>query len=107
MVTAGLIVRLEAKDGKEEEVTRFLESALPLVEEEPADGRLVRCQTGPKSFVIVDCFPDERGRQAHLAGAVATALAEAAEALLAQPPEIQPVAVLAAKLPDRSDERTR
>src|SRR5438105_15601266 len=36
MVTKGLLVRLEAKHGKEAEVEQFLASALPLVHVEPA-----------------------------------------------------------------------
>jgi quinol monooxygenase YgiN len=47
----------------------------------------------------VDVFPDQEGRQAHLEGAVAAALIGRADELLAQPPEIQQVDVLAAKLP--------
>ena len=35
MVTKGLIVRLEARAGKEDEVAAFLQGALPLVEDEP------------------------------------------------------------------------
>jgi quinol monooxygenase YgiN len=50
------------------------------------------------SFAIVDVFPDEAGRQAHLAGAVAAALMERADELLAAPPAIDQVDVLAAKL---------
>jgi hypothetical protein len=36
MVTKGLLVRLEAKHGKEAEVEQYLTSALPLVHVEPA-----------------------------------------------------------------------
>ena len=35
MLTTGLIVRLGAKAGKEEDVAAFLHDALPLVQEEP------------------------------------------------------------------------
>ena len=35
MVTTGLIVRLDAQPGKEEELATFLVDALPLVESEP------------------------------------------------------------------------
>jgi hypothetical protein len=44
-------------------------------------------------------FPDDQGRQAHLGGQVAAALMAQAPELLAQPPAIEPVDVLAAKLP--------
>ncbi len=36
MVKVALLVRLEAKPGKEEDVANFLRSGLSLVEEEPA-----------------------------------------------------------------------
>ena len=98
MVKVGLIVRLEAQAGKEDELFAFLRGALPLVEDEPRTVVWLGLQTGPASSAIVDAFLDEKGRQAHLAGAVAAALTEKAGALLAYPPEIERVDVLAAKL---------
>ena len=100
MVTTGLIVRLEAKAGKEEQLTAFLVDALPLVQNEPETVAWLAVRTGVSSFAIVDAFPDEPGRQAHLAGAVAAALTERAGELLATVPEIEQVDVLAAKLPE-------
>jgi quinol monooxygenase YgiN len=100
MVTTGLIVRLEAKAGKEEELAAFLHDALPLVEDEPETVAWLALRTGGSSFAIVDAFPDEAGRQAHLDGPVAAALLANADALLAAPPEIGPADVLAAKLPE-------
>jgi quinol monooxygenase YgiN len=58
-----------------------------------------RVRVDASSFAIVDAFPDEAGRQAHLDGPVAAALLERAGELLAEPPEIASVDVLAAKLP--------
>jgi quinol monooxygenase YgiN len=52
-----------------------------------------------RKFGIFDAFPDDAGRQAHLGGQVAAALMAQAPELLAQPPVIEPVDVLAAKLP--------
>lgn len=99
MVTTGLIVRLEAKAGKESELAAFLIEALPLAQEEPATIAWFALRTGTSSFAIVDAFPDEEGRQAHLGGAVAAALLARADELLATPPEILHADVLAAKLP--------
>jgi quinol monooxygenase YgiN len=100
MVTTGLIVRLEAKAGKENELAAFLRDALPLVQDEPETVAWFALRTGSSSFAIVDAFPDEAGRQAHLAGPVAAALLANADALLAAPPEIGHADVLAAKLPE-------
>lgn len=95
MTTVGLIVRLEAKPGKENEVADFLRSAVPLVEQEPATVAWFAMRIGPSSFAIVDAFPDQAGRQAHLAGAVAAALFGKADELLASAPAVEEVEVLA------------
>jgi len=94
-----LLIRLDAKPGKEADVADFLRSGLPLVEEEPETTAWFGIQMGPSTFGIYDAFPDEAGRRAHLAGKVAAALAERGSELLAEPPTIERVDVLAAKLP--------
>lgn len=99
MVTVALYVQLEAKPGKEAEVEKFLLGGLPLVNDEPATIAWFGLRLGPSTFGIFDAFPDEEGRQAHLAGRVAEALMANAAELLAKPPMIQQVDVLAAKLP--------
>jgi len=99
MVTVALFVRLEAKPGKEKEVENFLLSGLPIVQAEPATTAWFGIRFGPSTFGIFDAFPDEAGRQAHLSGQVAAALMAKAGELLAQPPSIEKVDVLAAKLP--------
>lgn len=99
MVKVALFVRLEAKPGKEKEVERFLLSGLPLVEEEPATTAWFGVRLGPSTFGIFDAFPDEAGRQAHLSGKVAAALMANAAELFAEPPSIEKVDVIAAKLP--------
>jgi quinol monooxygenase YgiN len=99
MVTKGLIVRLEATPGREEDVAAFLRDALPLVQAEPQTVAWFAVRGGASSFAIVDVFPDDDGRRAHLEGAVAAALMERASELLATAPQIEEVDVLAAKLP--------
>jgi quinol monooxygenase YgiN len=101
MVTVGLSVRIEAKAGKENEVASFLRGALPLAEAEPATTTWFAIRMGPSTFGIFDAFPDDAGRKAHLAGRIAAALMARASELLAKPPVIEPVDVLAAKLPAR------
>jgi quinol monooxygenase YgiN len=98
MVTTGLIVQLEAKPGKDRDLAEFLIDALPLVNDEPQTVAWFALRTGASSFAIVDVFPDEAGRQAHLAGPVAAALSQRSEELLSKPPEIERADVLAAKL---------
>lgn len=102
MVKTALLVRLEAKPGKEAEVESFLRSGLPIVEEEPGTVAWFGIRLGPSTFGIFDAFPDEAGRQAHLSGRVAAALTERASELFAKPPAIEKVDVLAAKLPQQT-----
>ena len=99
-IRVGLYVRLEAKPGQEAAVAEFLKSALPVVEREPATLTWYAMRMGPTTFGIYDTFPDDQGREAHLAGQVAAALMQKAPELLASPPAIQKIDVLAAKLPD-------
>ena len=77
----------------------FIRSGLPIVQDEPATIAWFGIRLGPATFGIFDAFPDESGRQAHLAGRVAAALMANASELLAQPPTIEKVDILAAKLP--------
>lgn len=91
-----LLARLEAKPGKEDDVEEFLRSALPMAEDEPDTTTWFALQMGESTFGIFDTFPDEDGRQAHLEGEIAAALEDNADDLLAQPPQIEQVDVLAA-----------
>jgi quinol monooxygenase YgiN len=99
MSKVALYVPLEAKPGKEKEVADFLKSALPLVDAEPGTVTWFAIQEGPSSFAIFDTFDDEAGREAHLNGKVAAALMAKADELLAKPPAINKIAILADKLP--------
>ena len=97
MVTVGVLARLEAKPGKEEEVARFLEGALPLAQQEEATTAWFAIRLGPSTFGIFDVFPDESGRDAHLSGGVAEALLGSVSTLIEQP-NIERVDVIASKL---------
>jgi quinol monooxygenase YgiN len=98
-VHVALWVRLDAKPGKEKEVADFLRSGLAIVQGEPATIAWFAIQLGPATFGIFDAFPNDAGRQAHLSGKVAAALMAKAPDLLAKPPAIEKIDVLAAKLP--------
>jgi|SRR6185503_7370952 len=100
MTNLALYVKLEAKQGKEEDVESFLRSGLSIVENEPATISWYALRMGPSTFGIFDTFPDEEGRQAHLSGDVAKALMAKASELLSEPPSIQKVEILAAKMPE-------
>jgi quinol monooxygenase YgiN len=99
MVTVALHVVLKAKPGKEKDVENFLKGGLAIVQEEPATTAWFALRMGPSTYGIFDAFPNDAGRQAHLSGRVAAALMAKAADLLAEPPSIEKVDVLAAKLP--------
>ncbi len=97
MVNVGLLVRLEAKPGKEQVVADFLKSALSMAQDEPDTVTWYAIQMGPSTFGIFDTFPDDAGRQAHLNGPIAAALMANAAELLSSDPVIEMVDILAAK----------
>jgi len=97
MVKLALLARLEAKPGKEEELAEFLRSALPLAEGEPGTISWFAFRIGSSTFGIFDTFNDESGREAHLSGPIAAALMAKAPELLAKPPIIEKLDLLAGK----------
>lgn len=99
MDTKALWAYLEAKPGKEQEVEAFLKSALPLAQAEAGTTTWYALKIGPSQFGIFDTFADNTGREAHLSGPIAKALMEQAADLLAKPPEIDQVDILAVKAP--------
>jgi hypothetical protein len=54
-------------------------------------------QLSPTTFGVFDAFTSEEDRQAHLAGNMAKALMSRVEEMLARPPSVEPVDVLAVK----------
>ncbi len=85
MNTVALVVKLVAKPGAEETVAEFLKGALELANAEPGTPVWFALRTDSATFWI-------------LAGPIAAALMEHADALLAVPPEIMPADVLAEKV---------
>lgn len=103
MVTTGLLVRLEAQHGREAELEDLLRAAQALVAQEPATTAWFALRFGRLEYGIFDVFPDEAGRQAHLAGAVAAQLMGPGRQLLARDPQIQRLSLLAHKLPQAAE----
>lgn len=98
MVNFGLVVRLVAKPGKEAKLAAFLESAEPLARAEAFTPLWFALRAQPNVFYIVDAFATEADRGKHLGGEIAKALMANADALLAEPPAIEHVDVLASKV---------
>jgi len=98
-VKVGLVVRLVAKQGREEEVAAFLAGALPLAQAEAFTPAWFAVRADRSVFYIVDFFAEPSGRDQHLAGPIAAALMAKASELLAEAPKIERVDVLGVKLP--------
>jgi len=99
MAKCGLYVRLIAKEGQEDALENFLKGALPAAERESQTPVWFALKFGPGDFGIFDAFATEEGRQLHLNGEIAAALMAHAGELLSTAPKIEPIEVLAAKLP--------
>lgn len=96
-VKKGLLVRLEAKPGKEKDVEEFLKSALPLAKAEELTIDWFAFKIDDSTFGIYDTFEGEKGQNTHLEGKIASALLAKADKLLASEPVIDKVDVLASK----------
>jgi quinol monooxygenase YgiN len=90
-----LLVTLEARRGKEADAEAFLKSAQPLALDEKGTLKWYAIKLGPGKFGIFDTFANEESRNAHLNGQIAKALGARANELLAVPPQVEKVEVLA------------
>ncbi|MBA3409857.1 MAG: antibiotic biosynthesis monooxygenase [Geodermatophilaceae bacterium] len=97
MVSKALVVKIIAKDDTQDEVAQFLTGALELANQEAGTVIWMALRTDDSTFWVVDAFPGDTERQAHLDGPIAAALMENADRLLSSPPEILKADVLAAK----------
>jgi quinol monooxygenase YgiN len=96
-VRVGLLVTLQAKPGKAQELAAFLEAGRALAQAEELTVTWYAFQIDESTYGIFDTFEGEEGRQAHLNGEIATALAKHGPDLLASDPDMRQVAILAAK----------
>lgn len=97
MIKHALFVRLEAKPGKEKAVADFLAAGAAMANQEATTPIWFALQLSPTTFGIFDAFASEEDRQAHLNGAIARALMEKADELLATPFTVESIDVLAMK----------
>ncbi len=92
-----ILALLHAKPGKEAEVEEFLKSAQPLAVQEGGTTSWYAVKLGPSKFGIFDTFREEADRNAHLNGPIAKALMAKADELLAEPPQLEMLDILASK----------
>jgi quinol monooxygenase YgiN len=99
MVKKSIAAKLVAKPGKEADVEAFLRSGLELANNEPLTVTWYAIRFSENTFGIFDTFESDEGRDAHLNGPIAAALMAKADELLAEPPTIEKVDIIAAKVP--------
>ncbi len=97
MAKLALYGRLIPKPGKEAELEAFLKQGAVMANNEPATVHWFALKEDTGAYGIFDTFDDEAGREAHLTGEIAKALFAAADDLLAEPPHISKINLLAQK----------
>jgi quinol monooxygenase YgiN len=97
MAQLALYAHMKAKPGKEKDLEAFLKSALPMARDEKGTLTWYAFEESNGSYGIFDTFDSEQARQAHLDGPIAKALMAKASELLAEPPAIHKIRVLANK----------
>ncbi len=96
-VTVGLLVTLEAKPGKSQELADFLKQGREMSLAEPLTSTWYGFKVDDATYAIFDTFEADEGREAHLSGDIAKALMAAAPDLLAKDPDIKKVEIVAVK----------
>ncbi|MEV0295309.1 antibiotic biosynthesis monooxygenase [Nocardia sp. NPDC050710] len=94
-----ILVTFTAAEGKADAFVDILERALPHIQAE--DGTPVwlasRSATDPSTFYLVDVFTSPEAQQAHMSGQAAKLILGEGSELLAQPPVVAPLSVIAVK----------
>lgn len=98
MVSVGLLIRVEAKPDRADEVEARFKQVVEIVRAEGKAVAWFAMRLGPTTFAIYDVFTNDADRQAHL-DANGPALREAGAELFVDEPEVQYVDVVASLLP--------
>jgi quinol monooxygenase YgiN len=96
-VKFGVLALLAAKSDKAADLERFLESGRSIALAEEGTVTWYAFRISDTAFGIFDTFDSEEGLQAHLAGEIPAALAEAGPDLLSKDPDLRTVEIVAAK----------
>jgi quinol monooxygenase YgiN len=92
-----LLAQLEAKPGMGERLAAVLGSARVLAAAEIGTVSRYAFRIGDTRFGIFDTFETDDAREDHLNGEIPATLSQVAADLLAAPPDIQPVEIIAVK----------
>jgi quinol monooxygenase YgiN len=94
----GLLIIVEARDGKQDQVAAILNNALNSVVREPGTITWYAYRLTETEFGVFNTFSDDDSRQTHLSGEVAKALEQCSNELLARPPSIQRIDIITSKI---------
>jgi quinol monooxygenase YgiN len=97
MAKQAIWVMLKAKPGKEADVEAFLKQGAAMTEDEPGTVTWYGVKMAPGVYGVFDTFDDEAGRDAHLNGAIASALMASAAELFSNELRIEKMEILALK----------
>jgi quinol monooxygenase YgiN len=92
-----LYVPLKSKPGKAAELEAFLKQGAEMAKGEKGTVTWYAIQEDDGAYAVFDTFEDEEGREAHLSGDIAKALMAKADELLASPPQIHKIKIIANK----------
>jgi quinol monooxygenase YgiN len=96
-LTVGLLAQLEAKLGQGDALGEFLEAGRSLALAEEGTVTWYAFKIDETHYGIFDTFETEDARTAHLNGEIPAALGEVGDDLLASPPDIRQVGIIAFK----------
>jgi quinol monooxygenase YgiN len=97
MAKCALYVPLKAKPGKAAELEAFLKQGAEMAKAEKGTVTWYGIKEDDGAYAVFDTFDNEAGRDAHLNGAIAKALMAKADELLAAPPQIHKIQIIATK----------
>ena len=96
-VKLGVLALLEAKPGKGDDLSAFLQAGRDLAAAEEGTITWYAFKAGDTTYGIFDTFETDEARQAHLNGEIPIALGQVADDLLAADPDIRTVEVVSVK----------
>lgn len=96
-VQLGILALLDAKPGKGDELAEFLRAGRELALAEQGTVTWYAFKVSDTRYGIFDSFETDDARAAHLGGQIPQALGQVAPDLLAGPPDIRNVDILAVK----------
>jgi quinol monooxygenase YgiN len=96
-VRLGILALLEAKPGKGDDLSAFLDAGRALAVAEEGTVTWYAFKISDTSYGIFDTFETDNARDTHLAGQIPQALGQVAPDLLAADPDIRTVEIIAVK----------